>query len=112
MNRAEQYFRMFESGATYAQIAERYGVNRNTVAARIYEHRKENGLSPNYRNMPKKLVEKTRQRKTQSNGVYKFDAAQEDARKEKLKECVKREDGVTICPPGYALGYGYERGGA
>lgn len=36
------------------------------------------------------------------------DPAQEEKRKEDLEKCVKREDGVTVCPPAYAWGYRWE----
>ena len=97
MSKAEQYYRMFEQGHSYSQIADRYGVHRNTVAARIHEYRKDNGISPTYRNMPDKLKKATLNKKA-TNPVYTMDEQVRKQRRKELAKCKVTDEGVTICP--------------
>lgn len=43
------------------------------------------------------------------NRYPNIDAERLEARKKLLEHCVQRDDGVTVCPPAYADGYGYDQ---
>lgn len=48
------------------------------------------------------------QRSINNYGYWPDNAEQEAKRKKALDDAVEREDGVTVCPPGYAWGYGWD----
>lgn len=110
MSIGDRYLRLFNSGLTYKQIAAQEStvkrvVSRNDVAKVIYEHRQALGL-------PVRDVKRSAGRKKGNRGaVSALEKEMREGRLERLKDCVRDENGVLICPPRHASGYGIDNKG-
>lgn len=110
MSKGDRYLRLFNSGLTYAQIAAREStakrvITRNDVAKVIYDHRQALGL-------PVRDVKRSKGRKRgNKTAISAADKKMREGRLEQLKECVRDENGVLVCPPRHASGYGFDTKG-
>ena len=105
-DKAAKYLELFLAGMTYREIGERFGIARVSVAARICEYRKDNGIAPTYRKMSPKQIAATKQKRSGRKSFSDFDATLRQIREQDHLEAKRREDGVLVCPVRYAAGYG------
>lgn len=112
MNQAEQgahFFKLYDDGVglSYREIADAYGLSRNSVAARIFEHRKRHGIAATHKNRTVCQTKRERiaARKKRINRVFESGRKERNERQEAIDQSFRRPDGALVCPPRYALGY-------
>lgn len=95
MTKGQQFYELADTGLSNVQIAAKLKTLPHVVGARMSEYRKTNNLPP--------------PRRSANNWSFLITAQNDEAyRIENLKTAERDENGVLVCPPRYAEGYGME----